>query len=86
MAEGEVKKKGFWAEVAEGVLNGKPEFNNLAPDVKATIRADWIRARVAAKFDNLPAATTGGAPASATQLWDWAEMVYLEGKRRGYLP
>jgi hypothetical protein len=84
MAEGEVKnkKKGFWAEVAEGVLNGKPEFNNFAPDVKATIRADWIQARAAALVDH------GFRPfeKDVEKFWSDIEAIYTEGQKRGLLP
>lgn len=65
----------------------KPSFYGFAADVKATIKADWITARVAAQSDALlNAPRPKDFSCCAGDLWQWAEELYVEGQVRGYLP
>jgi hypothetical protein len=86
------EKKGFWTQVLEGVAEDlakgritKAEQAQRELD-NSRKRSDWVAACIADKFESMPAQTTGLFPTTAAQLWDWAEVVYDEGKKRGHLP
>lgn len=86
------EKKGFWTQVLEGVaedlrrgrITGAEQAQRELDSSRK--RSEWVAARIAVAFENMAAHSPGITPATGAQLWDWAEAIYDEGKKRGHLP